>query len=398
MSILTSPASTETPATAIEVLDRVGALVPVLRSRARETEQLRHMHPDNLTNLTDAGIFKLTMPKDKGGYEADEYIVTEVLTQIARGCPSSSWICAIMLSVNFWPALLVDDAADEIYATPDLRMTGTIAPTGKATPVPGGYQVTGQWQWNTGGIHSKWIAPSCITITDAGPAPIAAIIPASEVVHEDNWNAAGMAGSATNILTVTDVFVPAERTIFIKDLADGVFPQRRYSDNPYFNRPAIMYFLALSAPSMLGMARGAMDVFMQTLATRGGITYTDYTKASEAPLTHHQLARAQFELEIAEMFMEKIRGLIRDTYGKDVPLVERVRTRAWLGQVAHHARACVNQLFEASSASQILLSSDLQRYFRDVNALHQHGLVLPTSSDEMYGRVLAGLAPNSALL
>jgi hypothetical protein len=51
--------------------------------------------------------------------------------------------------------LLGDDAADEVYATRDLRITVAIAPTGSATPVAGGYRVSGYWQWNSGGVHSN---------------------------------------------------------------------------------------------------------------------------------------------------------------------------------------------------------------------------------------------------
>ena len=386
---------TTTSRSAEEVLERVNELVPVLRARAPETEKLRRMHPDTLRDLTEGGVFRLTVPADVGGYEADDAIVTEVLAQISRGCPSTSWICSIITTANTLPALMSDDAAEEIYATPDLRLTGTFESTGEATRVEGGYRVTGQWRWNTGGIHSNWIAPAC-TITDGGvPERIQAIVPASEVEHQDNWRAAGMAGTATNIMSVTDVFVPASRTISMKDLVDGVFPKRRYSDNPYYNRPWIMFLSVLSGPVLLGMARGAMDVFMAHLPTRGAITYTGWTKAAEAPVLHHQLAEAQFNLETAEMFSNKLRHLLRDAYGRKASMTERVQARAWLGRVATHSRACVNQLFEASGASQTVLAADLQRYFRDVNVLHQHAALQPNSTSELYGRLLAGLEPNT---
>ena len=130
------------PRTAEGVLAEVNALVDHLRSRASETERLRRMHPDNLRDLTEAGVFRLTMPTDVGGYQADEDTVAEVLAQISRGCPSTGWMCTIMVATNVIPALLADEAGDEIYATPDLRMTAAIAPTGQATPVDGGYRVT----------------------------------------------------------------------------------------------------------------------------------------------------------------------------------------------------------------------------------------------------------------
>jgi alkylation response protein AidB-like acyl-CoA dehydrogenase len=148
--------------TAEGVLAQVNSLVDRLRARAPETERLRRMHPDNLRELTEAGIFRLAMPVDVGGYEAGEDIVAEVLAQISRGCPSTGWMCTIMVISNVIPALLADEAADHIYATPDLRITTAIAPTGRAVPVDGGYRVTGQWTWNTAGVHSTWFAPACV--------------------------------------------------------------------------------------------------------------------------------------------------------------------------------------------------------------------------------------------
>lgn len=388
--------SVSTPATAEQVLVLVTELVPTLRALARETEQLRRMHPANLRALTHAGVFKLTMPADVGGYEADDYIVTEVLTEIARGCPSTGWICAIMLCIASYPALLSDEVADEIYATPNVRITATLAPTGRATPVEHGYRITGEWQWNTGGIDSDWIGLTCLTDTEFGPAPLFCLLPASQVQHQDTWHAAGMAGTATNGLTVTDVFVPASYTMPNQLLRSGSHPaKRRYGNNPYFNRPFIMWSAFLSAPTLLGTARGAMDVFTKVLPTRGPIAHTEWINARAAPLLHHQLARAQFSLEIAEMYMDRMRALLQGIWARETSELERIQTRAWLGQVVAHARDCVNQLFEASSASQVTLDADIQRYFRDANVLHQHGFLQPNTSNELYGRVLAGLEPNT---
>ena len=384
-------------ATAEDVLARVNELVPTLRSRAAQTENLRQMHPDNLRDLTQAGVFRLTMPSDTGGYQADDGIVSEVLAQIARGCPSTSWICTIMVAVNVVPALLHEEVGAEIYSTPDLKMTATVAPTGRAEPVDGGYRVTGRWLWNSGGVHSNWFVPHCITSAE-GSTSLLAVIPRSEVQYQDTWRAAGMVGTATNLAVVDDVFVPAGRTLSAENLAKGTYPSRRYSQIPYYNRPWLMYINTVSAPTLLGTARGAMDVFMATLAERGGITFTNWSKASEAPVVHHQLAKAQLALDGAEMFATRLVGLHRGASAAPPTLTQRVQARAWLGHVATLARECVNLLFEVGGASQVLLSADLQRYFRDINVLHQHALIQPSTSGEIYGRHLAGLEPNSELI
>ena len=398
MSAVLHSLPSHAPRTAEGVLAQVNALVGLLRERAPETERLRRMHPDNLRDLSEAGVFRLAMPTDVDGYQAGEDIVAEVLAQISRGCPSTGWMCTIMLISNVIPALLADEAADEIYATPDLRITTTIAPTGQAVPVDGGYRVTGQWTWNTAGVHSNWFAPACVVPGEEDSGLRLMLVPTTEVDHQDNWRAAGMAGTATNIASVNDVFVPAARTILVEDLAEGRYPTRRYSRLPYFNRPFVMYINAGSAPALLGMARGAMDCFMHTLPTRGAITYTAWPKAAEAPLLHHQLAKAQYDLEAAEMFTSRLNALYRGVLDRAPTIMERAQARAYIGHVASLSRACVNQLFEASSASHTVLAADIQRYFRDINVLHQHAAIQPNSGDEVYGRVLAGLDPNSAIV
>lgn len=378
-----------------DILAKVRELIPDMRSRAPMTERLRRMHPQSLADLTTAGVFQLGMPTDVGGAQASEDIIAEVLAEIARGCPSTSWICTIMLAVNVIPALLCDDAAEEIYATPDLRMTGTIAPTGQAIPVEGGYRITGRWVWNTGGVHGNWFAPVCLAPTAAGTERLMVVLPTRQIHIRDTWHAAGMAGTATNTAIVDDVFVPSSRTILVNDLAEGNYPARRYSTDPYYNRPWVMFINAVSAPTLLGTARGAMDSFMAALPGRSAITYTSWSRAADAPVIHHQLAKARLALESAEMFTGRLTQLYRDASLVEPSIMHRVQARAWLGHVAALARSCVNQLFEAGGTSQVLLTSDLQRYFRDVNVLHQHAAIQPTTSNELYGRVLAGLDPNA---
>jgi hypothetical protein len=95
------------------------------------------------------------------------------------------------------------------------------------------------------------------------------------------------------------------------------------------------------------------------------------------------------------MYTDRLRALLLGSDGRKASMTERVQARAWLGQVTTHSRACVNQLFEPSGASQVLLSADLQRYFRDVNVLHQHTALQPNSTNELYGRILVGLEPNT---
>src|SRR5262249_24457207 len=153
-----------------------------------------------------------------------------------------------------------------------------------------------------------------------------------------------------------------------------------------------------SAPALLGMARGARDCFMHTLPTRGPITYTAWPKAAEAPLLHHQLAKAQYDLEAAEMFTSRLSALYRAVLHRPPTIMERTQARAYIGHIASPSRACANHRFEARNSADTLLGANIQRYFRDINVLHQHAAIQPNSGDEAYGRVLAGLDPNNEIV
>jgi len=385
------------PATAEDVLRRVTELVPTLRSRARQTELGRCVPEETLQDLRDAGVFRLSLPIDRGGFEADTFTVNEVLAQISRADPSTGWVCSLIVSMNTWVGFLPDEGADELLDTPDLRVTGLIAPTGKATKVEGGYTISGTWFWNTGGKHSNWLNLACMAGGPTGPIPVVGFVPTAQVSIEDTWHAFGMAGTATNKVSVEDIFVPDRLVMPISAVVEAEYPPRRYDDNPYFNRAGVQVFLSGSAGALVGIARGAMDVFLDRLPGRS-ITYTSYASAAEAPVTHFQVAEAQHALEIAEMYMRRIGEIMAANLGHKTPMDDRVRIRAYMGQIASYVRTCATLLFEASGASAIQHSVDIQRYFRDAHALASHGLHQPNSALELYGRHLVGLEPNSAML
>ncbi|MEO9223025.1 MAG: flavin-dependent monooxygenase, partial [Mycobacteriaceae bacterium] len=51
-----------------EVLDRLAELLPDLRERAQETEDLRRIPEQSIKQLHDTGFFRLLQPKRYGGY------------------------------------------------------------------------------------------------------------------------------------------------------------------------------------------------------------------------------------------------------------------------------------------------------------------------------------------
>ena len=138
------------------VLERATALVPQLRASALATEQARRVLPDTFDALSRAGIFRMTAPKKYGGGEADFQTQCDVLAEVARGCPSSSWVATIFSAMSWLAGTYSDEAQEEIFSGGDPRISGVFSPTGTAVRKDDGFVVNGRWGFNTGGQGSNW--------------------------------------------------------------------------------------------------------------------------------------------------------------------------------------------------------------------------------------------------
>ena len=111
---------------------RAAALVPMLRENAQATESARRLSPDQFDALSEAGLLKMMVPRRFGGYEADFKTQVDALAELARGCPSSSWVATILSAMGWLVGCFPDEAQEEVFASGDPRISGTLAPTGTA--------------------------------------------------------------------------------------------------------------------------------------------------------------------------------------------------------------------------------------------------------------------------
>lgn len=396
---ITETATTQ-PTCPADVLANTTALVPLLRENSVAAEGARQVPDENIAALTAAGVFRLTLPRNRGGFEATVAEQNEVLAEVARGCPSTGWVCALVNAMNWLFGLFPDEAQDELYSTPDLRGAGVFAPTGKGQrQTDGSVVVNGRWGWNTGSAHAQWAGLGVmVEEPDGSVAPQFVLMPYSQLGHLDDWDASGMAGTGSRTTTAENVVVPPHRLLSIENLAFAHYPGSTQSaENPYFSIPGVPYFIAASGGVPVGIARGAFDVFGERLPGRT-ITYTEYGSQAEAPITHLQVAEATLQLFSAESHMREASRLVDEHLHGDLTLEHRAAIRGHVGHGTKLARESVRILFEASGASAIQTSVPIQRYHRDAQALSLHALLQPNTNTELYGRVLLGLPPNTTFV
>jgi alkylation response protein AidB-like acyl-CoA dehydrogenase len=368
------------------------SLIPMLRKAAPSAEKARRVPQETFDALSAGGIFKMTAPKAYGGVEADFQTQCDVLAEIARGCPSTSWVATIYSAMSWLVGVFPDEAQQEIYANRDPRISGVFSPTGTAVAKDGGYVVNGRWPFNTGCHGATWTVLNVLV----GELPTCMIARSADLEILDDWYATGMSATGSNTVVAENVFVPSGRAMPLPDMLEASYPDRHNADNPYFNYPLAPVLTVNAGGTPIGTARGAMDAFLERLPGRG-ITYTNYTNKADAPVTHLQIAEAALKIDSSDAHVRMATTLLDRSADGSMTMQTRVKSRAHIAYSTGLAREATDILFYASGASSVQEHMPIQRYQRDIQALANHAIMHPQTGLELYGRILCGLQPNTLL-
>jgi alkylation response protein AidB-like acyl-CoA dehydrogenase len=379
-----------------ELVQRAAALVPMLRDRAAAAEQARRVSPETFDALSEAGIFRMTAPARYGGFEVDFQTQCDVLAEIGRGCPSTSWVATILSAMSWLVGTFPDEAQDEILGDGDPRISGVFSPTGTGVRRDGGLVVNGRWGYNTGGDGSRWTVINVVVDESGVGMPTCVLVPSRELRRLDDWHASGMAATGSATVVAENLFVPSYRALPLPQMLEAAYPARHNAANPYFNYPLATVLTVNGGGTPIGAARGALESFHQRLPGRG-ITYTTYTNQVEAAVTHLQVGEATLKLDSADAHMRRACAILDGQPGTVLTVAARVKARAHIGYATGLARDVVDTLFSASGASAIQSHVPIQRFQRDIQGLANHAIMHPQTAIELYGRVLCGLPPNTLL-
>ena len=384
-----------------ELVRRASGLVPLLREKGAWMDENRRIHDDVLDALTDAGILKMRVPVRYGGYESDTRTVVDVVAELGRGDGSVAWTVGVWMIATWEMGLFSDEAQDEIFANPDARICGILSPTAVAVPVDGGYIINGRWPFTSGAKHSTWCNNAALVQTDDGGFEVVtAVIPVADLEVIDDWHTSGMRGSGSVTTVAKDLFLPKERVLFMRPMMEGAPHQSKLNANaPIFKAPLLPTACAHVTAPALGLAMGAKDAFLERLPGRK-ITYTSYENQAEAPLTHLEVAEAITKIDEAGFHAHRAADMVdtKGPAGEPWTVEERARMRLDLGVTCQRAKEAINILMDASGGSSVYSDVPIQRIQRDVQAINLAAIMHPSTTMELYGRIVCGLEPNTTYI
>jgi 3-hydroxy-9,10-secoandrosta-1,3,5(10)-triene-9,17-dione monooxygenase len=392
------PVMMPAPSTYAEACARAQKLVPILAGRAARTEDARRISDETFADLHQTGLLRILQPRAVGGAELPYESLVGVTATLARGCGSTGWVYANLANHHFMLALWDERAQREIWGADGDALIGSalMFPPGRATAVQGGYKLTGRWKFSSGIDACAWTMVGGIASSDGElPDYRVFILPAGDYRIVDTWYAAGLRGTGSNDIEVTDVFVPEYRALRV-DLMKGsaAAPGAAINHGPLYRLPVFDMFPYVVAAVALGIAQGAVEFFTEEIRHR--VTSYSTTLLADYATTQARLGEAAAAVDAAErLLIENCRHAMALAEQSRAPSVaEKIKLRR---DGAYAARLCtraVDLLFEAGGADFLYEDKPMQRFFRDAHAAQSHYLLAWDVAAASAGKFMLGVAPD----
>jgi alkylation response protein AidB-like acyl-CoA dehydrogenase len=385
----------------IDYVERAQKLAPHIEVWADQAEADRRLPEPLLAALFDAGLFRLLLPRSLDGAELDPVTFVQVMEEVAKADASTAWCIGQTAGCSMIAAYLRPDVAAEIFAkNPRSLLAWGPGPDAKAVAVEGGYKVTGTWSFASGCRHATWLGGYCPIYeaddrprrrADGAPAGRTMLFPVESARLIDVWHVGGLKATGTDAFTVSDLFVPHERSAARDD------PSERLQPGPLYCFPIGCLYASGFAAVALGIARRMLDAFIEL--ARDKTPRGSKSTLRDSAVIQSQVARGEAQLGAARTFLV---SSLDDIWRAVEPaglltLEQRVRIRLASTYAIHQAKEVADVVHLAAGATSIFTASPFDRRFRDIHAVTQQ-MQGRQAHFETVGQFLLGLDPDTTWL
>ncbi|WP_102417226.1 acyl-CoA dehydrogenase family protein [Mycobacterium sp. 4858] len=361
-----------------------------LAERADEAERLRRLPAATVDEFRETELFRLLLPARFGGMQASFPELLQPIRRMAHGCASSAWTLGFYALHNWMLSLFDMRAQEEVFGAGPVLAPAPLAPTGRGTPADDGVRLTGRWSWATGAMDADWVMVGALVERPDRIDPALVLLPADRVEVVDTWHTAGMRGTGSHDVVVTDVLVPEHRMVSVADIYAGTAPGARAHDAPTYRWPMVPALALVASMPVLGAAERVTELFAERLGGRV-LAYSGAAQKDQ-PAAQIRLASARVRLRALRALVDETAGGIEDLVvrGERVSRAVRAEARLAAAHTVHESTAVIADLVEASGASAQFLSNPMQRFKRDVDIAAGHVVFDYDVSRELAGALAIG--------
>jgi len=392
-----------------EIVRRAEAMRTMLRARQNDCEAAGQIPQDTNAQFIKAGFYRILQPRCFGGYEFDLPTFLRVMIAVSRGCSDSGWVLALTAGHAFLMASFPEAGQREAFGEGgEFRAPSVAMPGGLARPSTGGYRVRGSWDYTSGCDQATHFIGACIVQDPDARSPDggAFVLFDRDQYHiVDNWQVIGMQGTSSRRVVVEEMFVPAHRALVVYDRQGHYVHPRPGSllhPNPLFRGRITSLLVSEVGAVAVGIGRGALDVYDETLRTKKASFPPFQDRALEAEFQRH-FGEAQSLVDTAEAALLQMASDYTERARRDaeqgVPFSDE-DDRRFLQIEQQCVRLCweaVDLMFRTSGTSAANKTAPLGRYFRNLAVIRTHITLQHDHTAGNAGRLHFGLPPLSRL-
>jgi alkylation response protein AidB-like acyl-CoA dehydrogenase len=371
-----------------------------IAAASEEIERTRRIPEPLLTALHDARLFRLLLPRSVEGEQVQPGVYYRAIEAVSRYDGSVGWNMFVANSSALIAPFLEPETARTIFTDPRTIVAWGPPNVCEAQAVPGGYRISGRWDFASGCRQANWIGAHAQVREPDGtlrqnrfgrPTVRTLLMPLEQATLLDTWHTIGMRGTGSDSYSIEGVFVPEAFSGTRED------PALRREPGPlYAFTMQGLYAVGVSAVA-IGIAQAMLSAFIdlaQRKSPRGqGRLATSATVRAD-------VARSEARLGSARAYLLET---LADIYARaddvaPIGVEDRGRVRLACANAIHGAIEVADWVYKAAGVDAIFpgAQNPFERRFRDMHTLSQQ-IQSRSSHFEAVGQILLGDAPEGFL-
>ena len=351
-----------------ELLAAVADISPTLRVGLAASEAQGKLVQASVDALRSRGLWRMRLCRELGGLELPIVDQIRVIAALAAEDASSAW-CTMVASnaVAVLGATMPAAAIERVFARGVPPCSIVAGPGGVATPVDGGFTLSGTWRLASGIHHADWI--HAIALVGGDPSRVLPVaIPARDVTLIDSWDVVGLAGTGSNDFTLSGYHLPNELAGSEDNPYGQIRGTRRY-DRAGSDHVESYEHLAFA----IGMGRRALRELQRLLAT----------PLSGRHSADREMVQGRFgQLVVALQAVEALTYALYDQVDADAlgerqgwSQDDRCCPRALAAYATQVALDCVQVAFHRSGLAGLRRPNVFEKLLRDMSVAATHAMV-----------------------
>ena len=363
-------------------------LMPLIAAASDENDVIRELTKPVVHALIEGGFFTMLKTKSVGGMELKPSIFAQVTETLANADGSTGWGSVSKQRLldherisrcEYRPGYFCEAGRD--------RRLGPPGSPYEATPVEGGYRISGKWRFMSGSQNATWLGAH---LRVAGTKETKTFLyPKSSATFHDIWHTLGLRGTASNEYSVENLFIPYDRAIYRDD------PRDRRSDSPLYRFTSNQLYSIGFGGVALGIARGTMDAFLALPREK------EFARGAGKPMVENNVvqshvAQSEARWRSARYFLHAAADEALETIEErgEMDLDQRTRLRLASTWAIQSSREIVNTLFHDCGSMAVFEENPFERRLRDIDTVAQQGQGRILHY-ETVGQVMLGVSPEN---